>query len=150
MDDRGGVGGPPDRLRAQERDVAGTEAASRIRVAGQCVGELSTGRAAEKAALDDSRSEPEEDRFIDQRLDPMARNRGDEEVDRIRPEIDRRADDRCVEGRSGAGAFGAEVRLGRCRPRSFAVIAGRPERTSRSAPPRMTRRPSKPASWRVP
>ena len=91
--DRGGIGGPPDRLRAEERDVAGTQAASRLGIAAEGRGELGARGAPEEPALDDRRAEPEEDGFVDQRLESMARDRRDEEMDRIGTEVDRRPDD---------------------------------------------------------
>ncbi len=68
VDDARGVGGAPDGLRAEERDVARAERPRGVGVARQLGCELGTGRLAEGTASDDRRAEAEERGFIDQRL----------------------------------------------------------------------------------
>ena len=69
---RGGVGRAPDRLGPEERDAGRAEARGRVRVAGEGGRQLAAAGAAEEAAVDDRRAEPEEDQFIDQRLQAVA------------------------------------------------------------------------------
>jgi hypothetical protein len=66
----------------------------RVGIADQGRGQFTTCCATEIAAIGNGRAEAEEDRFIDERLEPMSADDGDEQVDRIRTEIDRRTDDR--------------------------------------------------------
>lgn len=93
VDDRSGVGGPTDRLRAEERDVDRAKPARGVGVAEERGGQFTAGRAPEVAALDDRRTEPEEDRFVEERPEPMTGDDRDDEVDRGRAEVDRGPDD---------------------------------------------------------
>ena len=99
LDDGRGIGRAPDRLGAEERHVGRAEPSRRIRIADEGRGQLTAGCSTEVAALRDSRAEPEEDRFVDERLEPMTVDDGDEQMDRVGAEIDRRADDRPAGGR---------------------------------------------------
>lgn len=94
MNDRGSIGRPPDRFRAQECDVASAELAGRIRVADERRDELAACYRTQEPAFDDRGPEPQEDRLVQERLESMAGDGGDEDVDRIRAEIDGCADDR--------------------------------------------------------
>ncbi len=92
-DDRACIGRATDRFGPEERDVGRAERTGGLGVAREVRREVRPGRAAKESTVDDGRSEPEERRFIGQRLQMMADQLGDEEVDRIRAEVDRRADD---------------------------------------------------------
>ena len=70
------------------------EPACRIGVADEGRGQLAASRTTQVAALGDGRTEPEEDRFVDERLESMAGDDGDQQVDRVGAQIDRRTDDR--------------------------------------------------------
>ena len=107
LDDGGGIGRPADRFGAEEGDVGRAEAARPCPRSGRGWRSARRGRATQEAALGDGRAEPEEDRLVDQRLEPMAGHDGGHEMDRVGPDVDRRADDRA--GRGG----GVNGRLGR-------------------------------------
>ena len=92
-DDASGVGGAPDRLGAQERDLACAERPRGVGVAGQLGCELGTGGLAEETASDDRGAKAEERRFIGQRLQPVADDGSDQQMYRIRTEVDRGTDD---------------------------------------------------------
>ena len=126
----GGIGRAPDRLGAEEGHVGRAEPSRRLGVANERSRSARRGRlATEVAALRDGRAEPEEDRFVDERLQPMTGDDGDEQMDRVRAEIDRGADDgapggRCrLRGRLVGGEVlgrrrgGARLRTGRRRGR---------------------------------
>ena len=84
------------------------------------------GSRTEIPALGDGRAQAEEDRFVDERLEPVAGDDGDEQVDRVRAEIDRRADGR---------ASGRSARSGQARLRGpLSSVRRRPRRPR--APPR--------------
>ena len=93
MDDRACIGRAADRFGPEERDVGRAERARGLGVASEVRRKVRPSRPAEEPAVDDGRPEPEERRFVGQRLQAVAAQLGDEEMDRIRAEIDRRADD---------------------------------------------------------
>ena len=91
------VGCAADRLGAEEGHVGGPEPARRIGVPHEGRGQLAAGGATQVAALGDGRTQAEEDGLIDERLQAMIDDDGDQQMDRVRTEIDRRTDDRTAD-----------------------------------------------------
>jgi hypothetical protein len=100
--DPAGVGGPTDRFGAEKGDIDSADRPRRVRIPNEGRCELGAGGPAEEATFDDRRAKPQERRFIDQRLEVMADHGGDQQMDRIRTEVDRGADDP-VRGRRRLG-----------------------------------------------
>ena len=114
--DRGAIGGPTDRLGAEQGHVHRALASGRLRRSGQARSAAArAGLTTEVAAPRcDRRAESEEDRLIVERAKPMAGDKRDEQVDRVRAKIDRGADD--SRGPGGQEPLGrAAIRTGGCR-----------------------------------
>jgi len=92
INDPGGVGGPPDRFSSEERDRRGAEIASGSRVADQRRDELRPPGSTERVSVVDRIAQAEEDRLVCERFETMTFDRCDEEVDRVRAEVDGRCD----------------------------------------------------------
>lgn len=88
MNDPSCVGGTADGLGAEEGDVGRPESARRIGVTDKGRDQLPARGSTKEPSVGDRRSEPQEDRFVDQRLEAVPGHDGDQQVDRVGAEID--------------------------------------------------------------
>ena len=109
-DERRRVIGAADGLGADDGDLLGPEPVRRGRVARQRVHDVAAGLRADLAVPRDAIAQAEEHRLVEQRLDAMARDRRDQQVDAVGTDVDRGADDGAV-----GHAPGVDGRLCRCR-----------------------------------
>ena len=93
----GGVGCPAQRLGAEERDFGNAQSTCRLHVPDKRGDELGATGRAERLSVVDGIAEAEEHRLVDERLQPVAVNRGDEQVNRVRAEIDGRPEARLAD-----------------------------------------------------
>ena len=107
VDDPGGVRRATDRLRAQDGDGRRPVAAGDPGVALERGGQLIAGAPAEEPALGDRRAEPEEDGLVVDELEMVADDARDQQVDRIRAEVDGSADGRARVGWHDRGGSGS-------------------------------------------
>jgi hypothetical protein len=112
LDDGRGVGGPPQRFGAEERDLGNSEATCRLHVPDKRGDKLAAAGCAEWLPVVDGVTEAEEYRLVDERFQPVAGNGGDEQMNRVRAEIDGRPEG-CPPTGANGGAGG--VRTGQCR-----------------------------------
>ena len=87
------VRGPPDGLGADHGDRRRPQPAGGVDVAGDGLGELGSGGFAKQAVFGDPATQPEEDQFVRDRGQAVVVDPRDQEVDRIRADVDRCADD---------------------------------------------------------
>ena len=126
--DPGGVGEPSERLGADKCDSRGPSLAGLQGIYRERVRELRPPGAAQEAGSLDGGAEPEKDRFVDERLDPMVNDPGNQEVNGGRTQVDGRPD-----------------LLSGCLPRHRSAVGVRP--WARSARSRRTQWPT--SRWRV-
>lgn len=132
LDRRRAITRPAHRLGPDEGDRPGAQPARRFGVADKGRHELAALRRPERAGRIDPITETQEDRLVDERLDPPAADDRDQQVDRVRANVDR-GDDLGARGQGRLGDrparpwAGDRDRLSRWRRRDR---AGRVEETS--------------------
>jgi hypothetical protein len=89
---RPGIRGAPHGLRPDERDPGGAEPTRRGRVGGKRRDQRSAHFWRDQPPGVDDRPQPQQCRFVKQRCDAMPVHAADEQVGRVRADIDRRAD----------------------------------------------------------